>query len=89
MLLACYLFIRIPTLTRAPLGSAEQRAPLGVILAPLRSREPRNVATSGKRRWLALGVNSLKLVNFFNIEVTGQVKLRSKVKYTLFLNGAY
>ena len=50
-------------LSRAPLGSAEQ---LGAFYPPpLRSREPRNVATSGKRHWIALGVNSLKLVIFF------------------------
>ena len=78
-------------LTRAPLGSAEQRTPLGgaILPPPLRSREPRNVATSGKRRWIALGVNSLNHVNFLKIEVTGQVKLRSKVKYYSFYNGAY
>ena len=42
--------------TRAPLGSAEQRARLGggaFWPPPLRSREPRNIATSGKRRWIA------------------------------------
>ena len=32
---------------------------------PLRSRERRNVATSGKRHWIALDVNSLKHVFFF------------------------
>ena len=74
-----------PNLTPAPLGSAEQRAPLGGILAPLRSREPRNVATSGKRRWIALGVNSLKHVYFFKSRSRG----RSKVKYYTFYNGAY
>ena len=74
---------RYPLITRAPLGSGHFAPP------PLRSREPRNVASSGKRRWIALGVNSLKHVHFLKIEVTGQVKLRSKVKYYSFYNGAY
>ena len=78
---------KVRQLTRAPLGSAEQRAPLGGGgHFPLRSREPRNLATSGKRRWIALGLNSLKHVpNFLKIEVTEQVKLKSKVKYYSFL----
>ena len=47
---------------------------------PLRSREPRSVATSGKRRWIALGVNSLKHVNFLKIEVTGRgAKFRYRI----------
>ena len=55
----------------------------GGVFAPLRSREPRNVATSGKRCWIALGVNSLKHVFFFENrghgagqpEVKGQILL--------------
>ena len=75
-------------LTHAPLGSAEQRAPLhwgGDILSPPEISRTTQLATSGKRRWIALCVNSLRHVNFLKIEVTGQVKLRSKVKYYSFL----
>ena len=68
--------------------SAEQRGLMGgghFALLPLRPRELRNVATSGKRRWMAYGLNFLKDTFFFlKIEVTGQVKLRSKVKYYSF-----
>ena len=74
-----------------PVGVCRSTRPVGEgpFCPPLRSREPRNVATSGKGRWIALGVNSLKHVNFLKIEVTGLVKLRSKVKYYCFFNGAY
>ena len=74
-------------LTRAPLGSGDQRARLGgghFAPPPQISREPRNVTTSGKRRWIALVVNSPKRINFSKIEVTGQVKLRSNAKSYCF-----
>ena len=51
---------------------------------PLRYREPRNVATSSKQCWIALGVKSLKHIKFLKVEVTGQVKLRSNAKYYAF-----
>ena len=80
-----YTIAKFFHLTRAPLGSGDQRAPWGGgILAPQISREPRNVATSGKRCWIALVVNSLKHINFSKIEVTGQVKLRSNAKSCCF-----
>ena len=58
-----------------PVGVCRATRPVGEgpFDPPLRSRELRNVATSGKRRWIGLGVNSLKHVFFLKIEVTGQV----------------
>ena len=73
-------------LTRDPLGSAEQRAPLGVgiLPPPPRSRERRNVSTSGKRRGIALGVNSLKHVSFFENLGHGSGQTEVKVQILLF-----
>ena len=51
---------KTPGLPRALMGSAEQRGLMGggEQFGPLRSRELRNVATSGKWRWIALVLNS-------------------------------
>ena len=77
-------FPRHAVLNPRPVGVWRAMRPVegggGQFATPPRSRERRNVATSGKRRWIALDVNYLKHIFFLKIEVTGQVKLRSKVK---------
>ena len=71
--------------SNAPRWGLPSNAPRwgGAILTPLRSREPRNVATSGKRRWIALGVNSLKHVNF--VENRGHRAGQTEVKGQILL----
>ena len=54
------------------------------ILTPLRSRDPRNVATSGKRRWIALCVTSLKHVIFWKSRSQGRSNWGQRSNITLF-----
>ena len=74
------------TVNPCPVGLWRPTRPVGggPFWPPQISREPRNVTTSGKRRWIALVVNSPKRINFSKIEVTGQVKLRSNAKSYCF-----
>ena len=69
-----------------PVGLWRPTRPVGggPFWPPQISREPRNVTTSGKRRWIALVVNSPKRIIFSKIEVTGQVELRSNAKSYCF-----
>ena len=76
---------RLVMLTRAPLGSAEQRAPLGgghfgppEISRTSQRSDKRQTALDSP--WLELS----KAYKFLKIKVTGQVKLRSKIKYYSF-----
>ena len=83
-------FSNFPSFNPRPVGVCRATRPVGEgpFWPLLISREPRNVAANGKRRWIALGVNSISMKIFLKIEVTGQVKLSSKVKYYSFYNGA-